>query len=368
MINIIAVGDIMPGGILSGKDEGFISLELLNLMRSADIRVGTLETAIGNAPTFSKEKMSREGDVIYAPDKDLAKLKYLGINIVSLANNHFFDLGIEGTKHTIELLDSMGIKHVGGGSNLKEASKAVIETINGESVAFLGFCDYKSRHVGWCPYATDDKPGVNPMYESHVTAEIRKYKAMCDYVVVIPHWGIEHTYMTTQHAQKAAKTMIKAGADLIIGGHPHRVQAVVNYRKSSVAYSVGNFLFPNRLLAPPRSTYYSTTSINVADLPSTDEYPYVEEVTYKKWKPLAMIGMIVNAQLSKKRTMSTYRLTIMSEKGDISSYDDTNIRQILSRNAILLKYTPYSIVYQLHRYVNKARRLKSKIKRIMLGK
>lgn len=342
MINIIGVGDIMPGGILTGLDHGFATAEILDYLKTADIRVGTLETAIGDTPSFNPEKMSRDGDVIYAPDRDLAKLKEMNINVVSLANNHFFDLGLDGAVHTIEMLDKLGIKHVGGGRNLEEASQAAIETINGETVAILGFCDYEEKYVGWCPYATPDQPGVNPMYKEHVEAEIKKYKAICDYVVVIPHWGREHTYMTMLHVYNAAKAMIKAGADLILGGHPHRVQPVVNFRRSSVAYSMGNYLFPNRLLAPPRSTYYSDTELDIYKLPTTDKYPIVEELTYKMWKPLALIGMMVNARLAKSGTRSTYQLTIMENGGRLAMYEDRSISRILKYRGLLIKYTPYA--------------------------
>lgn len=343
MIKIIGVGDIMPGGITTGKKSGYATSEIFNILQSGDLCVGTLETAIGNQPTFYHEKMSREGDVIYALDRDLSKLKEMNINIVSLANNHFFDLGIDGAMHTIELLDKLGIKHVGGGRNLEEASKAIIETINGETVAFLGFCDYEKKHVGWCPYATSNSPGVNPMYKEHVQSEIKKYKAICDYVVVIPHWGKEHTYTTTLHVYKAAKAMIKAGADLILGSHPHRVQPVINFKKSSVAYSMGNFFFPNRLLAPPSSTYYSDEEIDITALPFTESFPVVEEITYKKWKPLALIGMIVFSSLSKAGTKSSYRLTIMKDGSKLTLYDNKQIVNTLTRKQILMKYTPYTL-------------------------
>lgn len=366
MINVIGVGDIMPGGILTGMDSNYASKEIFDYLKTADIRIGTLETAIGNIPTFYEEKMSRYGDVIYAPDRDLNKLKQLNINVVSLANNHFFDLGIDGAAHTIEMLDKLGIKHVGGGRNLEEASKAVIENINGETVAVLGFCDYEEKHVGWCPYATSDSPGVNPMYKEHVKAEIKKYKAMCDYVVVVPHWGKEHTYTTTLHVYKAAKAMIKAGADLILGGHPHRVQPVVNFRRASVAYSMGNFLFPNRLLAPPRSTYYSETDVDIYTLPTTDGYPVVEKLTYKMWKPLALIGMMVNSQLSKSGTKSTYQLTIMENGCRLNLYNDNKIREILKCRKILIKYTPYTLYCHILRVNKFAMRVARAIKKRVL--
>jgi len=344
-MRIVAVGDIMPGGILAGVDEGYVSQEVLSILKNTDIRVGTLETAIGDEPNFYEEKMKRLADVIYAKDHDLIKLKHLSIDIVSLANNHFFDLGPEGALHTIQLLDQLGIKHIGAGRNIKEASAPVIINKDGVSVAFLAFCDWRSETVGWCPFATDDKIGVNPMYDDHVVAEIKKYKAQCDYVVVMPHWGIEHTWVTTTHVYRLARKMMKAGADLILGSHPHRVQPVVNYKHASVAYSMGNFLFPDRLLVKPRSTYYPQKPIDLTTLPVTDAYPYVEELTYKKWKPLARIGMVVRASLERGKARSFYTLTIEDEKGVVSVSDDEHTDAILKKNARFLKYSPYPIVF-----------------------
>lgn len=355
MISIVGVGDIMPGGILAGVKSGFISQDVMEIMSKADIRVGTLETAVGDTPSFNPEKMSREGDVIYVKDDDLEKVKTLCIDIVSLANNHFFDLGVDGAVHTIEMLDKLGIKHIGAGNNIDEASKPVIETINGETVAFLAFCDFDEKYVGWCPYATKDKPGVNPMNESHVISEIKKYKSICDYVVVLPHWGKEHTYITVSRVFKASKAMIKAGADLILGSHPHRVQPVVNFKRAAVAYSMGNFLFPNRLLAPPSSTYYSETEIDIAKLPVTDGFPTVQEITYKKWKPLAMIGMIVNAQFANGEVKATYNLTEINEKGVVSVCKNTKVDKKLKALAVLLKYSPYLLIYFIVRCLNYAK-------------
>ena len=89
-IKIVAVGDIMPGGILNGTTKDYVSQEVKDIFEKADVRVGTLETAIGNEPSYNVEKMNRYGDVIYAEDDDAKRLVELNINVVSLANNHFF--------------------------------------------------------------------------------------------------------------------------------------------------------------------------------------------------------------------------------------------------------------------------------------
>lgn len=350
MIQIAAVGDIMPGGILAGVDSDYISNETRDLLNNADVRVGTLETAIGNNPTFYSEKMNRLADVIYAKDHDLQKLKHLSIDIVSLANNHFFDLGPEGAEHTIQLLDELGIKHIGAGKNIEEASKPVVEIIDGEKVAFLAFCDWRNETVGWCPFATESSPGVNPMYDDYVVGEIKKYKRQYTYVVVMPHWGLEHTWITTNHVYSIAKKMVKAGADLILGSHPHRVQPVVNYKYASVAFSMGNFLFPDRLIVKPRSTYYPESSIDTSSLPKTDAYPYVDQMTYKIWKPLARVGMIVISKIEQGKIRSIYNLTIENENGLISLYENQKIHKILKKREFLLHRSPYNIIFLVEKY------------------
>lgn len=342
MIKITAVGDIMPGGILAGVNTGYISQEVLEVLQGADIRVGTLETAIGNEPNFNEEKMKRKGDVIYAKDEDLNKLRQLSFDIVSLANNHYFDLGLEGARHTIQLLDELGIQHIGAGNNIQEASAPVVKVVHDKKVAFLAFCD--NEKMGWCPWATETEPGVNPMYDDYVVSEIKKYKQQNDYVVVMCHWGKEHTWVTTPRVYKKAKKMMKAGADLILGSHPHRVQPVVKYKKASIAYSMGNFLFPDRLLTKPRSTYYPEEPIDFSSLPVTDGYPYVECVTYKKWKPFGRVGMIVISELGGKSPCSSYRLTRESEDGTISFYNDKKIVAILKNRGRLLRYYPYPVM------------------------
>ena len=353
MITIAAVGDIMPGGILAGVDNGYASKKVFDFLNKADLRVGTLETAIGDEPSFYEEKMKRLADVIYAKDHDLIKLKQMDMDIVSLANNHFFDLGPKGAEHTIQLLDEMGIKHIGAGRNLEEAQRPVVETIKGKKVAFLAFCDWRNETVGWCPFATDYQAGVNPMYDDYVVSEIKKYKAQSDYVVVMPHWGKEHTWVTTNHVYAMAKKMRKAGADLILGSHPHRVQPVVNYKNATVAFSMGNFLFPDRLITKPRSTYYSENPIDLLTLPITDVYPYVEQITYKKWKPLARVGMIVTTELSENSVKSSYELTLMGEDGVLTLLNDTkNIDQILKRRGNLLRMNSYPEFYLIERYWN----------------
>lgn len=172
-IKLVAVGDIMPGGVLNGTTKEYVSREIKDILAEGDLRIGTLETAIGNEPKFYLEKMYRMADVIYAENEDLKRLVELNINVVSLANNHFFDLGFDGAEQTIKLLDEFGIIHCGGGRNIEEASAPAVVTLHGKTIAFIAFCDWRSETVGWCPFASENSPGVNPMYDDYVVVEIK---------------------------------------------------------------------------------------------------------------------------------------------------------------------------------------------------
>lgn len=343
MITIAAVGDIMPGGVLNGRKGNFVTDEVRNVLSAADVRVGTLETAIGNEPTFYEEKMSRRADVIYAKDEDLKRLKDLNINIVSLANNHFFDLGPDGAEHTIALLDAMQIRHCGAGRNIEEASKPVVFEKNGLTVAFLAFCDWREETVGWCPFATETSAGVNPMEDDYVEMEIKKYKQLYDYVVVIPHWGKEHTFITTRHVYRMAKKMLDAGADMIFGGHTHRVQPVVSRHNKAIAYSMGNFLFPDRLIVKPRSTYYPETPIDIKQLPVTDRYPFVEETTLKIWKSIPRIGQIVTAKINDGKISANTQYVRISSANILDMFSlPMKVKLPLFWQKFCLAYLPYS--------------------------
>ena len=104
MIKIVGVGDIMPGGLLSDSPNPCANKEVLNALLQGDVRCGTLDCALGNEPTYLPAKVAERGNVIYAKDADVRRLKELHINVVSLANNHFFDLGEAGVLLPLETL------------------------------------------------------------------------------------------------------------------------------------------------------------------------------------------------------------------------------------------------------------------------
>jgi poly-gamma-glutamate synthesis protein (capsule biosynthesis protein) len=340
-IKLCAVGDIMPGGVFSGIDKRIkLDAQITDYLNNADIRLATLETAIGEEETFIEEKVSRLGDLVYSKDDDLKRLVELNINVVNLANNHIFDLGKDGISHVIDLLDKLGIKHFGAGLNLEEAKRPAVFNINGKKIALVGFCDWRNDTTGWCLMATETTPGVNPLFGDY-EQQIKNLKLKYDYVIVVPHWGKEHTFWPTNHVVKHAKKMIKAGADVVIGGHSHRAQPVVRYRNKIIAYSLGNFLFADRLINAPRSSWYPNKddSIDYRFVERTESYPYVTEPTLVTFSSKDKIGSILNIGLGDQ----------LFAKYDLICYENSN-RISLLKNDLKQVYPKLYIIGQLTKF------------------
>ena len=366
-IKICCVGDVMPGGVLNHKNSAvsFISEELLELMADCDLRLTTLECAIGNEPNFDPVKMQLKQDVIYAPDNNLAKLEAMGIDCVSLANNHAFDLGSEGLRNTIKQLDVLGIAHCGAGMDIDEASKPASFVINGKSIGVIAFCDYRDETVGYVPIATKTSAGMNSLKGDDYIRQIRECRAAFDYLIVMIHWGVEHSFWPTPEMYSVARKCIAAGADCIIGGHQHRVQPLTTLKGAPVFWGLGNFLFPPRYLRPPRPMYYPADDEDTSSYPVSDSYPWVTEPTYKIWKPLGRIGLVGFITIDNKRMTAETRLCKINDNHVIELCGNgvfTKAQNIEQRCVCSALRTPdYRVVFNVIRFFKRLSRIPNKI-------
>jgi poly-gamma-glutamate synthesis protein (capsule biosynthesis protein) len=163
-----------------------------------------------------------------------------GIDIVSIANNHINDYGPRGLLDTISYLDSVGVRHVGAGRNSLEAYRPVIDTIRGREVAFLAYYG-----GGEAPGAGKSSPGVARRDLEQVCRDIRRLRdgGSSRYIVIILHWGTERATAPDGAQVAFAHALIDAGADAIVGHHPHVLQGIERYGRGVIAYSLGNFVF-----------------------------------------------------------------------------------------------------------------------------
>lgn len=168
-------------------------------------------------------------------------LQEMGIDGVSLANNHTLDFGREALLDTCEVLDRAGILHTGAGADLAAAKEAVIFEKDGLRVGVIGTTRVIPE-AGWA--AGNSHPGVLSTYDPAVVlAEIESLKEHCDVVVAMVHWGIERDERPQEYQRVLGKKYIDAGADLVVGSHPHVLQGIEFYNGKPIVYSLGNFVF-----------------------------------------------------------------------------------------------------------------------------
>ena len=178
-MNLFFCGDIMPGGVLPYQDH-YITLELLDYLKSFDFRIGTLEAAIGTDLPYDPVKMAGRQNIVYARNEDFFRVKEMGFDVVSLANNHVWDLGEEGLRNTIKVLQENGIKYCGAGLNIEEASRPAIIEKDGMKIAILAYCMYGNPWLGYVELAGENKAGVNPLDIEKVVYDIKDAKQKYD--------------------------------------------------------------------------------------------------------------------------------------------------------------------------------------------
>ncbi|MGG1661602.1 CapA family protein [Brevibacillus sp. NRS-1366] len=240
-VNLTFVGDIMMSGNVEKRllEEGydFPFTHVKSLFLQDDYTIANLETPITAKGTPSDNK-----EFVYKSSPTaVPAMKKAGIDAVNLANNHSMDQGVDGLLDTIAALDENQIEYVGAGADAKRAYAPVYFERNGIRIALFGFSRVIPE-VSW--YAGKAQPGLAASYDPALAVQaIHDAKKDADLVIVIAHWGKEKVDFPVDHQKTLAHAYIDAGADLIVGGHPHVLQGFERYQGKWIAYSLGNFIF-----------------------------------------------------------------------------------------------------------------------------
>ena len=210
---------------------------------SADLCIANMEVPLAGAPYSGYPQFS-------CPDNMMSQLFEAGVDVFLTSNNHTCDKGAKGIRRTIQVMDSLGIPHVGtylDSADFQQRNPLIVEK-NGFRIAVLNYT-----------YGTNGIPAPNPFIVNLLdsaaiardVARARELKA--DYIVVLPHWGIEYERHQNKAQAGYARYMYECGADMVIGGHPHVVQPITleNRNEQGVAqrvtaYSLGNFVSNQR--------------------------------------------------------------------------------------------------------------------------
>lgn len=211
---------------------------LVEQMQSSDITFMNNEFTISDRGTPMAGKMY----TFRAATANTALYQTLGVDIVSLANNHAFDYGEEAFLDTLDTLADYGIAQIGGGRDLQEAMQPQYYIVHGRKIAYVAATRAEKNIM--TPAAGDDSPGVLRCYDTALAVRtIETAAANSDFVVACIHWGTEYSYTLETAQTDSAWEYIDAGADLIIGAHAHQLQGIEFYDGKAIFYNLGNFWF-----------------------------------------------------------------------------------------------------------------------------
>lgn len=243
-INLDETWTVMKHMRRKGKGiQGCIDPRLIRKMRSYDYMVLNNEFSISNRGKAMKGKAY----TFRAPRRNVKLLQQLGVDAVSLANNHVYDYGKQAFLDTLSTLENNGIKYTGGGKDSKEAKKPVYFESKGKTIAVIAAT--RAEKYILTPAAGKHSPGVFRIYDdTQYVRAIRRARKKADVVIAFVHWGTEYSTKLETAQTSQAKDYINAGADVVVGAHTHCLQGVGYYKGKPIFYSLGNYWFNEKTL------------------------------------------------------------------------------------------------------------------------
>ena len=251
-MNIFIAGDCCPVNrvlekIHSGKDDEIWGEIIKSEITKSDYSIVNLECPIIDTDTPGYLLPTRPS--LYSDESSIVALRKLGIDCVTLANNHFLDCKEQGVASTLTILRKYNFDFVGGGMSLKEAQRTLYKVIEGKTIAFINFCEHEFS------IATDCCAGSAPLDMVDNYHQIKDAKEKSDFVVVIIHGGSEHYQLPSPRMKKTYHWFVDLGADVIVNHHQHCISGVETYNGKPIFYGIGNFCFDYPGLQKPLWKY-----------------------------------------------------------------------------------------------------------------
>jgi poly-gamma-glutamate capsule biosynthesis protein CapA/YwtB (metallophosphatase superfamily) len=235
-------GDVHFEGALGSRvstDPEHALAPIAPVLRSADIAVVNLETAVtnGGSPT-AKEFTFR------APATAFAALRGAGVDVASMANNHGLDYGLDGLRDSLAAAKRYRFPLIGIGLDDAQAYRPFGRTVNGQRIAVIGATQVLDDELISAWTAGPGKPGLaSAKNVPRLLRAVRAARKTSDTVVVFLHWGVELEQCPSADQRQLAKQLVAAGADVVVGGHAHRVQGAGRLGRALVGYGLGNFVW-----------------------------------------------------------------------------------------------------------------------------
>jgi len=233
-------GDVHFEGVLKAKlaaSPARVLAPIQPLLDDADLAVVNLETAVtsGGVPAVKKFVFS-------TPPSAFAALRGGGVDVASMANNHGMDFGESGLRESLTAARQYRFPLIGIGLDGKQAYRPFRRTISGQRIAVIGATQVLDEELISAWTAAPNKPGLASAKEvPRLLREVRAARRTSDTVVVFLHWGVELEQCPTADQRMLAKQLVSAGADVVVGGHAHRLQGTGRMGNALVGYGLGNF-------------------------------------------------------------------------------------------------------------------------------
>lgn len=252
---LLATGDVIPARVVNIQATKFNNFKwpyekTFDVLKSADITFINLET-----PLIKDCSLINEGFKFCGSDKNIEGLIFSGVDVASLANNHAGNFGLDAINDTKSLLENNKILVTG-------MNGSVYKDVRGIKFAFLGYNDIGFR-----------EDGISWAEEEKIRIEIIEAKKTADIIVVTYHWGVEYRSQPDERQKYLGHFTIDAGADLVIGNHPHWIQPIEIYKGKLITYAHGNFVFDQEWSLKTKQgvvgkyTFYDNQLIDVEFLP-----------------------------------------------------------------------------------------------------
>ena len=220
------------------KVYGILSEEVVDIMTSSDITVANNEFTISNRGS----KMPNKYYTFRGSPERLSIYKEMGVNLVTLANNHIYDYGTDAFNDALDALEQYDIPYIGAGRNIEEAKQPYYYIINGYKIGFVNAT--RAEKYILTPEATETTGGVLRCYDPTTFIEvIQETKKNSDFVITLVHWGKEDSSELEKVQLDTSKQYIEAGADVIVGTHAHTLQGIDFYQNKAIIYNIGDFIF-----------------------------------------------------------------------------------------------------------------------------
>lgn len=237
--SVLFVGDMMfewaVKDTMSKKGVDYPLQNIQSFLHSFDFVMANLETPLTNN-SFGDSSFDKK--YIFKTTMDIAPLLHkAGIHAVTIANNHILDYGVGGLTDTLVALSSCNILYAGAGINETTASQPIFCKLGTMQMVIICYTQICSKDM-----IARNNPGVNFFELSKAIQDIQRYR-FADFIVINLHWGNEYFYYPSSKQIGIAHALIDAGADVIVGHHPHVYQGIEIYKNKPIIYSLGNFLF-----------------------------------------------------------------------------------------------------------------------------